>query len=136
MEMPVGVGGLLARIHRRWHDTAGKYDPERMMPRHGPAALRVADFDRAPSNALPPRGAAWRKPSRIELLLLLLAFAGFVLVASHRIAAPGLYADEMLFAPATLRALGDCGIEANVSHSGPGCFPLYLDPPYLGALKA
>jgi len=60
----------------------------------------------------------------------------FVSLAGYRLDAPGLYADEMLFAPAAFEALGQCAIDAQVSKHVGECFPLYLNPPYLGTLKA
>lgn len=67
---------------------------------------------------------------------MMIGAMAFVALAGYRIDAPGLYADEMLFAPAALEALGHCAIDAPVSVHVSGCFPLYLNPPYLGALKA
>lgn len=67
---------------------------------------------------------------------LMIGAMAFIALAGYRLDAPGLYADEMLFAPAALEALGQCAIDAPVSRHFGACFPLYLSPPYLGALKA
>lgn len=70
------------------------------------------------------------------VVLSLVAAVAFVVLAAYRIDMPGLYADEVLFAPAALQAAGACEVEAPVSMHAGTCFPLYLAPPYLGALKA
>ncbi|MCE3003008.1 MAG: hypothetical protein LW860_09965 [Xanthomonadaceae bacterium] len=76
------------------------------------------------------------RPAWLALLLALTSAVVFAVFASYRIDSPGLYADEVLFVPAALEAAGECGIEAPVSVQAGACFPLYLSPPYLGALKA
>ncbi len=73
---------------------------------------------------------------RWQRLLIGAAILAFVVLATYRLDRPGLYADEMLFGPAALRAAGQCGVDAGVTGAIGRCFPTYLDPPYLGPLKA
>lgn len=77
-----------------------------------------------------------RPLSTLEWVLLAAAAGAFLLLATYRLQAPGLYADELLFGPATLRALGECDVQGSVSFELGRCAPLYLDPAYLGAAKA
>lgn len=72
------------------------------------------------------------------LTILLAAAAALVFgwIGGYRLDRPGPYADEMLFMPAAAEALGDCAVDAQVSVAVEPCFPLYLSPPYLGAIKA
>jgi hypothetical protein len=60
----------------------------------------------------------------------------FLVLGSYRLDRPGYYADELLFAPASAETLGQCDVDAQVARSVGECFPVYLNPPYLGALKA
>jgi 4-amino-4-deoxy-L-arabinose transferase-like glycosyltransferase len=59
----------------------------------------------------------------------------FIKVSLHNIDSPGVYYDEAIFAPVTLKLIENCNIQAAVSYSI-GCFPLLQSPPYVGALKA
>ena len=77
-----------------------------------------------------------RPLSTLEWVLLTVAAAAFLLLATYRLSAPGLYADELLFGPAALHALGQCDVQGGVSFELGRCAPLYLEPKYLGAAKA
>jgi len=63
------------------------------------------------------------------------ALAYFAALALYRIDLPGLYYDEAIFVPVSLRTLGECDLDAAVGHAL-GCFPVRQSPFYVGALKA
>jgi hypothetical protein len=68
--------------------------------------------------------------------LTLLFFAAiFVALATVAIEKPGYSHEEVIFVPASLRVLGDCGVDADLTKSM-GCYPLLHAPGYVGAVKA
>ncbi len=73
--------------------------------------------------------------SATTTIMAALALAYFTLMAFYRIELPGLYYDEALFVPVSLRVLGECDVDAAVRFSI-GCFPVRQSPFYVGALKA
>jgi hypothetical protein len=83
-----------------------------------PPAQRFDGAKSSPSRALP-----W-----LALTLYLIGSVAWL-------GQPGPYYDEWLFVPVSLRTLGDCKIDAAVTHTL-GCLPLTEAPPYVGAIKA
>jgi hypothetical protein len=71
----------------------------------------------------------WSWAGFVATLLLFLA------AACYRLDRPGIYADEALFVGAAYKMTGECAIDAQVAKSIK-CVPLYLQPPYLGVVKA
>ncbi len=63
------------------------------------------------------------KANRSALVVAVVALAYFTLMALYRIHLPGLYYDEAIFVPVSLRTLGECNLDAAVGHSL-GCFPV------------
>ncbi len=68
------------------------------------------------------------------LTALVLAVMYFVIAVRH-LRLPGLYYDEALFMPPAIKIFSDCNVRAGV-YFQVGCFPIVLQPPYLGSLKA
>ncbi len=68
-------------------------------------------------------------------ILCLCGLLYFIVVALYHLHLPGVYYDEVIFAPVTLKKLENCNIQAAVSYSI-GCLPVMQSPPYVGALKA
>ena len=65
-----------------------------------------------------------------------LVFVGiFLALATVALDKPGYYYDEVVFVPASLRALGQCDVDAAVTMEV-GCFPLMQTLGYVGAVKA
>jgi hypothetical protein len=65
-----------------------------------------------------------------------LFFVGiFLALATVALDKPGYYYDEVAFVPASLRALGQCDVDAAVTMEV-GCFPLMQTLGYVGAVKA
>jgi hypothetical protein len=68
--------------------------------------------------------------------VLLAAFVSvFIAVATVALDKPGYYYDEVIFVPVSLRALGDCDVDAAVT-AVVGCRPLMQTLGYVGAAKA
>jgi hypothetical protein len=61
--------------------------------------------------------------------------AAFLALATVALDRPGYDYDEVLFVPVALRTLGQCDVDASVSHHW-GCFPLMVALSYVGAAKA
>ena len=65
-----------------------------------------------------------------------LVFVGiFLALATVALDKPGYYYDEVIFVPVSLRALGQCEVDAAVT-TQVGCFPLMQTLGYVGAVKA
>jgi hypothetical protein len=64
-----------------------------------------------------------------------LALACFLALSLAWLSQPGPYYDEWIFVPVSLRTLGECSLDAAVTHHL-GCLPLTQAPPYVGAIKA
>ncbi|MFO1396893.1 MAG: glycosyltransferase family 39 protein [Burkholderiales bacterium] len=74
-------------------------------------------------------------PSLARYLVPALAVAVFLALATVALDKPGYYYDEVIFVPVSLRALGDCGVDAAVTREI-GCLPLMQTLGYVGAVKA
>ena len=59
----------------------------------------------------------------------------FLALATVALDKPGYYYDEVIFVPVSLRALGQCDVDAAVTMQV-GCFPLMQTLGYVGAVKA
>lgn len=73
--------------------------------------------------------------TRALAAVVLAAIALFLGLALFRLDRPGLYADEVIFAPGTLQMLWDRGIDAAVTLRL-GRIPLLASPFYVGSLKS
>lgn len=73
--------------------------------------------------------------SCIATIVCLCSLIYFIIIALYHLHLPGIYYDEAIFAPVTLKALENCKIQAAVSYQI-GCFSIMQSPPYVGALKA
>lgn len=71
----------------------------------------------------------------VSTSLFAIALLGFAVASLAWLNQPGPYYDEWIFVPVSLRTIGNCGIEAAVTHHL-GCFPLTQSPAYVGAIKA
>jgi len=74
-------------------------------------------------------------PSLARYAIPAIAVAVFLALATVALDKPGYYYDEVIFVPVSLRALGDCEVDAAVTRQV-GCFPLMQTLGYVGAVKA
>jgi len=74
-------------------------------------------------------------PALQRIVILVLLVAAFVALATVALDKPGYHHDEVAFVPVSLRALGQCDVDAAVTRQW-GCFPLTQALGYVGAVKA
>ena len=74
-------------------------------------------------------------PTLSRLAILALLLATFVGLAAVTLDKPGYHHDEVVFVPVSLRALGQCDVDAAVTRQW-GCFPLMQALGYVGTVKA